>query len=76
MKSMEKWKINTGLVQWERETISLEYTELGESREKLKWFMNISAIDNKHCEILQSREPMGLEKRGSDKRQKDSQVRE
>ena len=52
MKSMEKWQTDIGLIPRERETIGLEYMELGKSREKLKWFMDISAINIKHCEIL------------------------
>ena len=42
--------------------ISLKCLKLGKSRKKFKRLMNISAIDSKHCEILQNRKPMELEK--------------
>ncbi len=47
--------------------ISLKYPKLGKSRENLKWLMNISAIDNKHREVFQDREPMRLEEVGTGK---------
>jgi hypothetical protein len=48
LESTKKWKVGVGLKQWETKTISLKYLKLGKSRKKLKWLMNISAIDNKH----------------------------
>jgi hypothetical protein len=67
-KSTEKRQSGVGLIQWETKMISLECLELGKSRKKIKLLMNISAVNNKHCEILQNRKPMGLEKVGAGKR--------
>src|SRR5258706_3449304 len=66
-KCTEKWQICIELIQWEGKVISLKYLKLGKSGKKLKLLMNIFAIDNKHCETLQNREPMRLEKVGGDK---------
>jgi hypothetical protein len=56
--------------------ISPKFLKLGKSRKKVKWLMNISAIDNENYEILQSREPVGLEEVGGGKRGMESQFRE
>jgi hypothetical protein len=66
-KSTEKRKFDIKLIPWKRQAISLKCVKLGKIRKKAKWVMNISAIEHKHCDILQKREPLRLEKVGSGK---------
>jgi len=61
-KGREKRQIGIGLIKWETKLMSLEYLKLGKSRKQLKWLIHISTIDKKRSEILQNRDPMGLEK--------------